>query len=495
MVELLSPSSDNITPATAASGPAGVSADMPRLASANQFLRESPPWLFSAIIHLTAMIVLGLMIYQAQQKPDLVLAAGYVEPIDEEIHNDLSIAQPEIEVDSVTVTNEVFTPQDLPIVEDPLGTPEGLEALSDPLETAGTVVPTTIGIALTGREPGMKKRLLKTQGGTARTEHSVGLGLQWLARQQGQNGSWSLSGPYSNGSGEANPEGATAMALLAFQGAGYTPQDDPGQPFTPVVVGGWDWLLQQVDPEGQVCRTAQGNQKMYTQALGTIALCELYAMTEDSQYYDAAQRAVDYCLRAQSSGGGWRYNFGEQGDLSVTGWMVMAMQSARMAGFEVPDPAMEKAGQFLDTVAHQGGSLYSYIPQEKPTPAMTAEGLLCRQYLGWRRNDERLLSGVNYLLSNLPTWETKNVYHWYYATQVCHHMGGRVWRIWNKQMREVLPSGQLTAGPEEGSWDPQGDPYAQQGGRLYVTCLSLYMLEVYYRHLPLYKSIAIEQRR
>ena len=32
---------------------------------------------------------------------------------------------------------------------------------------------------------------------------------------------------------------------------------------------------------------------------------------------------------------------------------------------------------------------------------------------------------------------------------------------------------------EHGHW-------GQFGGRLYVTCLSTYILEVYYRHLPLY---------
>ena len=30
------------------------------------------------------------------------------------------------------------------------------------------------------------------------------------------------------------------------------------------------------------------------------------------------------------------------------------------------------------------------------------------------------------------------------------------------------------------------DQWGQHGGRLYTTCLSIYMLEVYYRHLPIY---------
>ena len=54
-------------------------------------------------------------------------------------------------------------------------------------------------------------------------------------------------------------------------------------------------------------------------------------------------------------------------------------------------------------------------------------------------------------------------------------------------MREELPAEQELEGRERGSWDPSGDLWQLGGGRLYSTCLSIYMLEVYYRHLPLYK--------
>ena len=44
-----------------------------------------------------------------------------------------------------------------------------------------------------------------------------------------------------------------------------------------------------------------------------------------------------------------------------------------------------------------------------------------------------------------------------------------------------------------GSWNPfqpagAMDENADKGGRLYVTCLCLLNLEVYYRHLPLYRD-------
>jgi hypothetical protein len=55
-------------------------------------------------------------------------------------------------------------------------------------------------------------------------------------------------------------------------------------------------------------------------------------------------------------------------------------------------------------------------------------------------------------------------------------------------MKDVLTSNQLRSGPEAGSWEPRGDKGGRYGGRLYVTCLSAYILEVYYRHLPIYAS-------
>jgi hypothetical protein len=51
---------------------------------------------------------------------------------------------------------------------------------------------------------------------------------------------------------------------------------------------------------------------------------------------------------------------------------------------------------------------------------------------------------------------------------------------------------QLKDGHLAGSWD-LADPHGG-GGRLYMTCLSIMTLEVYYRHLPMYsrENIKVE---
>ena len=121
---------------------------------------------------------------------------------------------------------------------------------------------------------------------------------------------------------------------------------------------------------------------------------------------------------------------------------------------------------------------------------MTAVGMLCRQYLGVNPRNPGLLAGVKRVKA-VPPGTTGNIYYEYYATQVMHHMGGESWDFWNKGpqgtgkggIRDTLMARQdQTPTHPRGSWAPQGE-----GGRMMATSLSLLCLEVYYRHLPLYR--------
>ena len=120
---------------------------------------------------------------------------------------------------------------------------------------------------------------------------------------------------------------------------------------------------------------------------------------------------------------------------------------------------------------------------------MTAEGLLCRIYLGWPSSHPALLQAIqDDLLPNTPRLDddSYSVYYWYYATQVLHHVGYPAWDKWNRDMRRVIPAMQEKSGVEAGSWSSNRDAFGAAGGRMYTTCLNLYCLEVYYRHLSIY---------
>jgi hypothetical protein len=174
----------------------------------------------------------------------------------------------------------------------------------------------------------------------------------------------------------------------------------------------------------------------------------------------------------------------------------MALKSAQMAYLRVPHESLRRAGYFLDSVQGEQGAVYGYQRPEGRRPATTAIGLLCRMYLGWDHDHRPLAQGVRILStlgpSTFKTGMRNNMYYNYYATQAMHHWGGSEWQRWNDVMREYLISTQSTAGHEYGSWYFDGaDHGAPAGGRLYFTALAAMTLEVYYRHMPLYRSQSV----
>ena len=55
------------------------------------------------------------------------------------------------------------------------------------------------------------------------------------------------------------------------------------------------------------------------------------------------------------------------------------------------------------------------------------------------------------------------------------------------KLRNELVKSQAQDGHAAGSWAPTGR-HAVKGGRLYQTSLATMILEVYYRHMPLYSE-------
>jgi len=456
---------------------------------AEQAIRTAPPWLASAVFHMSVLILLGLFLLPSRPNTRIALEAHiYADQLGDQL--DFISPLPGDEQDESR--EPLLTPTHLPEVDDPFAAPPKMEISPEGHSGTTSIDAPRIGLALSGRTEGMKRSLRGRYGGTDLTEAAVQRGLEWLARNQNRStGAWSLRGPYRDGANAENDSAATAMALLAFLGNGHTHQSK-GR-YQDNVRRGLKWLRAQQDKDGCFFDGRMHSHRFYTQAQATIVLCEALAMTRDQSLREPAKRAVAYLVDCQSPQGGWRYSPRQDSDVSVTGWVVMALQSARMAGLEVPYDCLRRVEQFLDSASLEGGSRYPYQTGWPATPAMTAEALLCRQYLGWARNDERLVRGVEWLTmpENLINYNTgRNVYYWYYAAQVMHHMQGEPWRRWNEVMRREVPKHQVPRGAEAGSWDPWDQSnYDLAGGRLYVTCLSIYMLEVYYRHLPIYSSV------
>jgi hypothetical protein len=362
-----------------------------------------------------------------------------------------------------------------------------------PLQPRDLLIPARVtvrGGGYEGRAPESRARLVQLRGGTPASEDAIARGLAWLAAHQRRDGSWrfdhrdgACGSLCANPGTVASTTAATGLALLPFLGAGETSQ---GSQYLEVVERGLYYLTGRMIVSRHGGDLQEGT--MYAQGIATIALCEAYAMMRDESLRGPAQAAVDFIAAAQHEQGGWRYYPGQPGDMTVFGWQIMALHSARMAGLEVSEEVFRRGRQFLDLVQHKDGAHYGYMsPGRDPTP--TAVGLLSRMYYGRAQDDPQLAAGVRYLERLGPS--RSDMYFNYYAHQVLHHYEGPGWDAWNRQLRDGLIATQSRRGHEHGSWYFH-DQHAQSGGRLYTTAMCVMILQVYYRYMPLYTRAAVE---
>jgi hypothetical protein len=359
-------------------------------------------------------------------------------------------------------------------------------------------------------------------GANEESEQAVEASLQWLAAKQRPQGYWEpiesvlgrepeklnfgeLGGTARDQqterarSGFHSESGLTALAVLAFLGKGYTHEENT---YADNVHRALRWLVSQQDAQGFLGGKANRYARMYCHGMATIALGEAYGMTRDHALREPLARAVQYIVAAQYPDGSWRYSDWRllesqyrKGDMSMFGWQLMALKSARTAGLDVPGTAFDKAVDFLIACGNdmksrglsQAGGLAAYRLNEAPRPAMTAESLFCKQMLGIKRTNRASAEAVDYLLRNLPQRSKQDLYFWYYGTLAMYNHGGEPWRRWNDALRDNLVADQRTDGDYAGSWNPRF-PWGDYGGRVFSTAVSTLCLEVYYRFLPLYQS-------
>ena len=384
-----------------------------------------------------------------------------------------------------------------------------------------------ISVPFTGRQGSNRAKLLQREGGTAGSEKSVADGLDWIVRHQRSDGSWSLDYHEQCRAPTCRPErpstksdtAATGLALLSLLGAGHN--HVVNDQYQLPVQRGLKWLTSHQSSDGDLFVGQRPSTAcLYSHAIATMAICEAFGLSGDASLKSAAQRAVEFICHAQDpGGGGWRYAPRQPGDTSVFGWHIFALRSAHVAGIAIPQETLKACSRYLDLAATDETRV-TYLYQPRPrrgnvpnragrqrggnvvdqpgrlprgaNAVMTTEALLSRQLLGWPRDFPPLVKGVAMISADLQDSRERNIYYWYYATQLLHNMKGDEWERWNLKVREGLISTQVHDNTcADGSWDPfrpARDHWSGAAGRLYLTSLSILTLEVYYRYLPLYRS-------
>ena len=454
-----------------------------------------PGLLGSLGIHVIVLIILGVIVVQVsrEDEDDSLLLSWLTADNSKRVETRQSF-----NLDSFQVKPDE---PDKPKVEEQPDEPVDQPSVSPDTD----LDPVEVKDLLKGRSSEQRQQLTIAAGGDERTQRAIESGLLWLKRHQLKAGNWQLHEGYDDPGSRAlrTDTGATALALLAFLGAGNTHKSGDHKD---AVNRGLQWLIRQQKSSGDLHDHVElgRNSAFYAHAQATIAICEAYALTQDPALRGPAEKAVRWLIESQQPiNGGWKYQPQDErsiGDLSVTGWCLMALHTARVSGIEFTREPFEKSMLFLDSVQERNGAVYKYEPGDSPsgvTAAMTASGLLGRQFLGWPANHPSMIVGVEYLLDEerTPAWTLgkRNVYEWYYTGHVLHNLGGPRWKDWYAQVQGLIVDSQVRSGKSNGSWSPTDPPgatleYAEKGGRLYFSCMCLLCLELPFRHLPIYEQ-------
>lgn len=430
------------------------------------------------------------------------------------------------------VTNS--DPTDQP--KDSLAEAESEESLDSPSPNKNNSTAAGLGGGLSGGnagggDGGFDFRRAGPPGGPKKEDTHVDAALLWLKDHQGVDGRWSATdfGRDSSRKGAKHTYnfefankgvvdgdvgwehsvdiGLTGLSLLAFAGVGF---DHKAGKYKREVRRGLKYMLKMQEPDG-CFGSKQDEHFVYNHAICTMALAEIYGLSMDRALKPRLDRAVTFILNAQNPGSGWRYGIQpKRNDTSVTGWMVLALKSAKLAG---ATPSLTKcyddAEKWFETVTvdvngypktgyNMPGSdcarLRDAIEFDNH-PSMDAIYGMSMLFMEKKDPSDRTLrSHGRAMLEDTPVWEQNkiDVYYWYYASLMLYQMDESMWDRWHPKMVSALANSQRGLRAEErgesaetldehGSWDPVG-AWGAAGGRVYATAMGCLTLQTYRRY-------------
>lgn len=465
-------------------------------------------WLLSLALHLVALILLALLTYQLISTKDVLSIEGsqgnretavtleiLPQPKDLAANDGDSTDRPlEVEVDlplqASDANHSIESLEPRPV--DPNKLAELLSGGSPTNQYRSLLG----GGGMSARTPEGRKTTGFKHGATIESEAAVERALRWLADHQRNDGSWSFDlklAPCEGRCRHGKPVGestatpataATGLALLAFLGAGHTPERGE---YRETVSRGL-YYLRAVAVEAEVGYDWQQGGSMYGHGIAMMALAEALGMTKHQDRFDSdllhhVERGALFTGAAQHANGSWGYTPGRPGDTTLTGWQLLSLVGARRAGIRMRSDIFRRTREFLMSVREAPDYDFGYnSPRAEPTT--TAIGLTLMMYLGQTPGNTSFDRAVDRMAQRGPT--LTNVYHDYYATLALHHWQHPRWESWNEELRNHLVRTQETSGHEAGSWHFKDD-HGDIGGRVYTTAMATLILEVYYRFLPLYE--------
>lgn len=346
-----------------------------------------------------------------------------------------------------------------------------------------------------------------------RVDDSVDRALTWLAGQQQHDGSFPTL--------DTGQPAVTSLCILAFMAHGHLPSD--GGPYGQRLERALEYVLNSQKESGLIARLAPdgtsidrklnsevGVTTAYNHAIASLTISEIYGMGVADES-NTLQRAIAKALRASlqmqrwpktqaEDKGGWRYvnTFDQESDVSLTGWELMFLRSARNAGFDVPKQPIDDAVAYIRRAFSKKYGTFTYIINpslDTRSRAMAGAGILALAHAGLQNTQEAQQAGEWLLRQKFEPYNrvepfTTTVwqhdrYHYavFYACQGAYQLGGRYWEEFFPRIARTLLSNQRT----DGSWAPESHPNDGRYGNAYTTALMILSLGAPNQLLPIFQ--------
>lgn len=314
------------------------------------------------------------------------------------------------------------------------------------------------------------------------TRRVIRQGIGWLADEQlKRSGRWPCRRPEWQLS-------VTSLAGLALVAHGVSPDRGPhGDTLRRCV----EWLLDNQKHEGAfkglICDRPNPmdskERPMHGHGFALLLLSQVYGTSHDpalrKRLHTAIVAGVRLTERTISSRGGWYYYPRAQGDEgSVTITQLQALRSARNAGIAVDTSVVERALDYVRKSQQPDGGVQYMLNRGNASAALTAAGVVCLQSAGEYGSDA-IERGYAYLRRNLvvefPERQKWFFYTHLYAAQAMFQRGGAAWKGYFPRIRRELLSLR------------QGRHWESTYGSVYGTAVSLLILQLPNRFLPIYQ--------
>ena len=340
---------------------------------------------------------------------------------------------------------------------------------------------------------------------------SVERALKWLADGQNKDGSFET---YRSGQ-----PAVTSLCLMAFMAQGHNVGNGK---YGDVLQRAVDYIATKQQRNGIIARSRSpgppisrrvpitvGVAIAYNHALSALALAEVYGQGDEKQTKDLQpiiERAIAATLTMQSwqertpQQGGWRYLTRTptyHSDLSVTGWQLMFLRSARTGGFDVPAESIEKALRYIESCFDKKHGTFSYLAgsDQHFTRGMAGAGILALAHAGKHDAPMATRAGDWILKNNFDVYNGTDRWHplqdhadrYHYGLLTCcqamYQLGGRYWTEFYPSTVKSILANQLP----DGSWPAESILSDAKYGTRYTTALCVLSLGAPNQLLPIFQ--------